>query len=667
MQFQFGEFLLDTHSAKLLSAGSIINDEERVVRTLQILCEAYPNYADKDHLISQVWSDQVVTDWSLSKLISDIRQILGDTGKDQGYIKTVRGKGFKLNVPVTTVDNESGKHSIESGRSQSKSWLSAIVGIAIIVVITSVFFIKPKQEKKSVSEWPRQIAVLPVTNESSTSAPNDWVKYGVMSLVAEQLNSYNSLQVIPVKNVIGIMPTAEELASLTNADLFDSLCSKLGCTELIQISYRVENKLPTLTYYIIQSNQSTKDYVATSTDVMDVTTQLIDHMVESLLPGDVDIKAVEQKLTGNDKADRELAMGMHELYSGDLQTARNYLQLAHDREPDFFWVDLYLAEVEYRSGNLELAENNIQQLDTQRLTTEQAYFLQHLYSNVLYSKGDLDESLATTRALTINQFAQQNPILLGNEYLNIGSSLQASGNNIDAIEAFEKANSLYSEAGYLSGEGKVLFNLGNVYLTNSEPKKAIESYIAAREIFTRFGMTGYALMAKHQVASTNLYLGNIQTAEGELRQLIKAYQEIGDTEGYYTAELDLANVSMAQKDYAEGLIRITALLDKLEGTELSYLLNHALVIASKCYLMTGDSASAAQSYAKISGEWTDVRPAFALIPAHILHDQGNLAAAVAKAEDIKNKLDSQWTSAHQEILVQMNQSLATGVLVKLDY
>ncbi len=121
-----------------------------------------------------------------------------------------------------------------------------------------------------------------------------------------------------------------------------------------------------------------------------------------------------------------------------------------------------------------------------------------------------------------------------------------------------------------------------------------------------------------------------------------------------------SNVSIAQKDYPEGLIRITALLNKLKDTELSYLINHALVIASKCYLMTGDVESAATSYAGIQGQWTDVRPGFALIPAHILHDQGDIKGAVAKANAIKEKFGPQWTPAHQEIFAQINLSFTSG-------
>ena len=669
MLFQFGHFILDTHNSKLYSGNDIISDDERLIKTLQILCEAYPEYADKDRLIAEVWQDQVVTDWSLSKLISDIRQTLGDSGKDQGTIKTIRGKGFKLNMNVTTVDSlEQSPERIPTSQRKSKTGVfisaAAVIVVAVIALLSSINETPPEQ---GLTEWPRHVAVLPVENEATVVTTNDWVKYGVMSLVAEQLNSYSSLQVIPVKNVLALVPNQDQLDTLSDEALFETICSSLGCTDLIQITYGVENKLPRLTYRVLRGNLASDDYVTTDTDVIDATTLIIDHMITALLPEEANELDIEQKLTGNSKADREFAMGLHELHNGDFKTAGNYLRLAHNREPDFFWINYYMAEVDYRVGNLSAAETTINTLDNQRLSSEQAYFLQHLYSNVLYSQGELDESLAVTRALTINDFAINNPILLGNEYLNIGSSLQATGNNTDAIKSFEQSSDLYKTAGYLSGEGKVLFNLGNVYLTNSQPQLAIDSYTSAREIFTRLGMVGYALMAKHQVASTNLYLGHIQTAEGALRQLLTEYEKVGDVEGLHTAELDLANVSLAQKDYSEGLLRITTLLEKIKTTEFSYLINHALVIAAKCYLMTGDPASAEASYNEVNGDWFDIRPGFALIPAHILHDQGDLVGALAVANEIKEKLGEQWTAAHQEIFDMIKQSVDTGEAKQLRY
>ena len=81
-----------------------MGDDEKTIRVLSILCKHYPEVVDKEVLIFHLWAGQIVTDWSLSKLVSDVRQLLGDSGKDQEHIKSMRVKGFRFNCKVITPD-----------------------------------------------------------------------------------------------------------------------------------------------------------------------------------------------------------------------------------------------------------------------------------------------------------------------------------------------------------------------------------------------------------------------------------------------------------------------------------------------------------------------------------------------------------------------------------
>lgn len=92
--FAFGDFKLDVNNKKLLKLDKELRLEKRMFQLLCLLVEKAPDPISKDQLIDQLWKNQVVTEWSLSRLISDTRKILGDDGKSQKFIKTSRGKGF---------------------------------------------------------------------------------------------------------------------------------------------------------------------------------------------------------------------------------------------------------------------------------------------------------------------------------------------------------------------------------------------------------------------------------------------------------------------------------------------------------------------------------------------------------------------------------------------
>ena len=96
MAYQFGTFTLDIARKKLLVTASKkeIAIGERNFHLLQLLCEASPQSLDKNKLTDTLWPNTKVSDWSLSRLISDTRHLIGDDGESQNVIKTARGIGF---------------------------------------------------------------------------------------------------------------------------------------------------------------------------------------------------------------------------------------------------------------------------------------------------------------------------------------------------------------------------------------------------------------------------------------------------------------------------------------------------------------------------------------------------------------------------------------------
>ena len=50
----------------------------------------------KDDLISQIWSDRIVSDSALNSRINAARKALGDDGAAQRLIKTIPRKGFRF-------------------------------------------------------------------------------------------------------------------------------------------------------------------------------------------------------------------------------------------------------------------------------------------------------------------------------------------------------------------------------------------------------------------------------------------------------------------------------------------------------------------------------------------------------------------------------------------
>jgi DNA-binding winged helix-turn-helix (wHTH) protein/CheY-like chemotaxis protein len=96
MIYQFDCFEINTHNKQLRISGEIINADERLIGLLIELTINYPEYCTKASLINSLWPDTVVSDWSISKLVSDARNLFKKHGYENEVIHTLHGRGYSL-------------------------------------------------------------------------------------------------------------------------------------------------------------------------------------------------------------------------------------------------------------------------------------------------------------------------------------------------------------------------------------------------------------------------------------------------------------------------------------------------------------------------------------------------------------------------------------------
>ena len=96
MIYEFGEFVLDSDKVELKSNDMLIATEPQVFRLLLLLIENEERLVTKDEIIEVVWGGRFVSDSAISSRIKSARQLLGDSGADQRFIRTVHGQGFRF-------------------------------------------------------------------------------------------------------------------------------------------------------------------------------------------------------------------------------------------------------------------------------------------------------------------------------------------------------------------------------------------------------------------------------------------------------------------------------------------------------------------------------------------------------------------------------------------
>jgi two-component system, OmpR family, response regulator len=101
-EIRFGDWVLDTVHRHLVSAGGVVTPIGGAEYRLLRIFLAHPNRVlTRDQLVEMTQGKEAdALDRSIDVQVSRLRRRLGDGSRDPGMIKTVRGEGYVLSVPV---------------------------------------------------------------------------------------------------------------------------------------------------------------------------------------------------------------------------------------------------------------------------------------------------------------------------------------------------------------------------------------------------------------------------------------------------------------------------------------------------------------------------------------------------------------------------------------
>lgn len=183
-----GALELDLDARELRVAGQRRAIEPRVFALLSYLAERPDRVVTKQELHDAVWRGQQVSDAALTRTVMKARQAIGDTG-DPPLLRNVPRVGYRLVVPGPFV---------------------------------------PPVRSDSASSLPMRLAMLPFDNATGDLAM-DWVRLGLMSLVAHSLGDDPRLSIAALPTTLA----AVDGARLAGADLVGAVRSATGADTVV--------------------------------------------------------------------------------------------------------------------------------------------------------------------------------------------------------------------------------------------------------------------------------------------------------------------------------------------------------------------------------------------------------------------------------------------------
>lgn len=108
--FRLGEWYVDPAQCRLLSHGRTIQVRAKVMDLLVRLAATPGQVVSKDTLLDDVWGTDAVSESALTRTVTELRQVLGDSADCPRVLETIPKRGYRLITTVTSTSPEDDLH-----------------------------------------------------------------------------------------------------------------------------------------------------------------------------------------------------------------------------------------------------------------------------------------------------------------------------------------------------------------------------------------------------------------------------------------------------------------------------------------------------------------------------------------------------------------------------
>lgn len=94
MRLMFGDCILYRERRELVHRGSRVNTGPKMLALLELLIDSRPRALTKDEIHHSLWPGTFVSDATLTSLVAELRQIIGDDARNPRLVRTIHGYGY---------------------------------------------------------------------------------------------------------------------------------------------------------------------------------------------------------------------------------------------------------------------------------------------------------------------------------------------------------------------------------------------------------------------------------------------------------------------------------------------------------------------------------------------------------------------------------------------
>lgn len=132
--YRAADLEIDVGGAEVTRRGEPVELPALSFATLVLLVRRSPDVVSHDELVAQVWGGAAIADETITQRIALLRRALGDDSKSPRYVRSVRGRGYRL---VPTAARIAGAGAARARRPRRRA-LAVAAGLGVAVTVSLV-------------------------------------------------------------------------------------------------------------------------------------------------------------------------------------------------------------------------------------------------------------------------------------------------------------------------------------------------------------------------------------------------------------------------------------------------------------------------------------------------------------------------------------------------
>jgi len=493
---KFLDFTVDTQSHQLQKAGIRVDITSTAYKLLLYFLHNPNVTIDRKSLTEHVWSNRIVSETSLDKLIQRLRNILGDTVQHKNIVGTVHGEGFIFLPEVLVTEKITGIKDDHQKTTNKPKYKLLIYSLLPIILL--IYYAKTGLENNDdiplISQAkanPMVLTLIPnVTNLTDTK--QKWMTQGGMHYLHEKFKSIQSLKIKQISlNKIAKNNPERFSIDLTNNNKSDSL---------LIVSVKEQNQQFEAEVKIRNDKGILADKLFKSSTIKSIYDEIYLWAIDELKVKESKTNnAFASTLSENRYAVENYIRGIAAQISGDAQQAIKYFELAIDEDKDF-WLAWYQLSISYRKqGNYEKAMSIVNAFENIPLSNSFRVKVLNSKANIHNAKGSFQLAIdEIDSALSIAQDNEKAIILIAKSY----SARRLGQFNIAKDSANEsiRLTELYDSKNY-DGLGRSYSTLSAIHKDMNNIVLAEQAANKAIKLITKSGNNRYAAKLKLRLSS----------------------------------------------------------------------------------------------------------------------------------------------------------------------